>query len=167
MDSYYFRQWANIDTFVYFGHHLLTIPPPGFTILIHRYFMRAHPAWYVRNILICRLGSCCTSSRCPGENPKSTHDLFKFFIYWLQQTPFAYQSHGLFSGAGHLHHWVGPRPNPSRVLAGGQGSTNSHVFQHCTHNHLQVKTNRFVTNCVDIAVHHGLQGWLVRKCIVL
>ena len=29
MESYYFRHWANIDTFVYFSHHLLTIPPPG------------------------------------------------------------------------------------------------------------------------------------------
>merc|ERR1719474_956980 len=29
MENYYFRHWANIDTFVYFSHHLLTIPPPG------------------------------------------------------------------------------------------------------------------------------------------
>ena len=24
-----------------------------------------------------------------------------------------------------------------------------------------MKTDQFVTNCVDIAVHHGFQGWLV------
>ena len=34
------------------------------------------------------------------------------------------------------------------------------TFQRCTNNH-QVKTDQFVTTCVDIAVHHGFQGWLV------
>lgn len=28
-DGYHFRHWANIDIFVYFSHHFLTIPPPG------------------------------------------------------------------------------------------------------------------------------------------
>ena len=52
MDSYYFRHWANIDTFVYFSHHLLTIPPPGVlydwiivTIIVLSYFHK--PALFV------------------------------------------------------------------------------------------------------------------------
>ena len=33
--------------------------------------------------------------------------------------------------------------------------------QHISIHNCQVKTDQFVTNCVDIAVHHGFQGWLV------
>ena len=28
-DGYHFRHWSNIDIFIYFSHHLLTIPPVG------------------------------------------------------------------------------------------------------------------------------------------
>ena len=45
---------------------------------------------------------------------------------------------------------------PSLAPAGGQGSP----VIHCLHN-FQAKTDQFVTNCVDIAAHHGFQGWLV------
>ena len=57
MDSYYFRHWANIDTFVYFSHHLLTIPPPGVlynrivvTIIVLLYFHK--PASFVTGAYI-------------------------------------------------------------------------------------------------------------------
>ncbi len=36
-DSDYYRltQWSSIDTFVYFSHALVTIPPPGWTNAAH------------------------------------------------------------------------------------------------------------------------------------
>ena len=32
---------------------------------------------------------------------------------------------------------------------------------YCTRGPYQVKTDKFVSNCIDIALHHGFQGWLV------
>jgi len=34
--GYRFRFWQNIDYFCYFGHHLVVIPPPGYTAAGHR-----------------------------------------------------------------------------------------------------------------------------------
>lgn len=36
-DSYRFHHWHHIDTFVYFSHHLVTIPPPGWINAAHRH----------------------------------------------------------------------------------------------------------------------------------
>ncbi len=34
---YLFLHWSLIDTFVYFSHHLITIPPPGWIAAAHRF----------------------------------------------------------------------------------------------------------------------------------
>ena len=80
MDSYYFRHWANIDTFVYFSHHLLTIPPPGLIILIFNVFTSRLIC--DMDLFVFRLGSCRTSSRCAGDNPKSTHVAHLKVLSW-------------------------------------------------------------------------------------
>ncbi|GLV44618.1 Endo-beta-N-acetylglucosaminidase [Carabus blaptoides fortunei] len=35
-NGYTFYQWSNIDIFVYFSHHFVTIPPPGWVNVAHR-----------------------------------------------------------------------------------------------------------------------------------
>ncbi len=36
-DFYYFRHWHAIDLFIYFSHHLVTIPPVGWVNAGHRH----------------------------------------------------------------------------------------------------------------------------------
>lgn len=33
--AYRFVHWSGIDSFVYFSHHFITIPPPGWTAAAH------------------------------------------------------------------------------------------------------------------------------------
>lgn len=39
-DAYKVTAWALVDTFMYFSHHLCTIPPPGWTDAAHRHCTR-------------------------------------------------------------------------------------------------------------------------------
>ena len=36
-EQYFLTHWHIIDTFVYFSHHSITIPPPGWTDCSHRH----------------------------------------------------------------------------------------------------------------------------------
>lgn len=36
-DSYRFHHWHSVDTFVYFSHHFVTIPPPGWIDAAHKH----------------------------------------------------------------------------------------------------------------------------------
>ena len=36
-DAYRFYHWANIDTFIYFSHYLVTIPPPCWINAAHKH----------------------------------------------------------------------------------------------------------------------------------
>ena len=36
-DGYYFSHWANIDIFIYFSHHFITIPPVGWISAARRH----------------------------------------------------------------------------------------------------------------------------------
>ena len=36
-EAYRFYHWANIDTFIYFSHYLVTIPPPCWTNAAHKH----------------------------------------------------------------------------------------------------------------------------------
>lgn len=40
-DAYRFYQWDLVDTFVYFSHALVTIPPVGWVLASHRHGTRA------------------------------------------------------------------------------------------------------------------------------
>ena len=42
-DSFYLSHWHLIDTFVYFSHHCVTIPPPGWINAAHLHGTQASP----------------------------------------------------------------------------------------------------------------------------
>lgn len=37
LEDYYFYHWQHIGAFIYFSHHLVTIPPPSWTNAAHRH----------------------------------------------------------------------------------------------------------------------------------
>ena len=37
LEDYYFYHWQHIGAFIYFSHHLITIPPPCWTNVAHRH----------------------------------------------------------------------------------------------------------------------------------
>ena len=37
LEDYYFYHWQYIDAFIYFSHHLITLPPPTWTNVAHRH----------------------------------------------------------------------------------------------------------------------------------
>lgn len=60
-DFYYFRHWHAIDLFVYFSHHLVTIPPVGWVNAGHRHGVPVSSFWFREGLAM--LGS----PTCPAE----------------------------------------------------------------------------------------------------
>ncbi len=53
--AYRLSHWRHVDVFVYFSHHLVTVPPPGWIHAAHRHGVKA-------SVLRSFLGCCCGMS---------------------------------------------------------------------------------------------------------
>lgn len=42
--AYRLSHWRHVDIFVYFSHHLVTIPPPGWVAAAHLHGVKASPS---------------------------------------------------------------------------------------------------------------------------
>ena len=133
-DPGFFRlwHWESVDTFVYFSHWLVTVPPPGWIAAAHRNGVKVGEAWREVHVDLLWIFTCTFAQSWNRVFPEREQGKLQFTRalqswsavvvsdHWPPPAlTLAHCCHFLSLvgavGSGHLHHRVAPRPHVLRA----------------------------------------------------